>query len=99
MSANPFQTPKTTPDQPPPTSGAGGAGEHVACPQCQTPDPRRLGFTWWGGMVGAKLLTHVECIGCGHRYNGKTGRSNTPAIVAYQAFFFVLAAVVFVLAY
>ena len=43
-----------------------------------------LRFTWWGGLLGPKILTHVKCSGCGHRYNGKTGKSNTTGIVIYS---------------
>ena len=42
-------------------------------------------FTWWGGVIGPRILTHVKCRGCGHAYNGKTGRENTTGIVIYSA--------------
>lgn len=50
-------------------------------------------MTWWGGAVGPKLLSHVVCQGCGAGFNRKTGKSNTPAIIVYQAMtlLFVLA--------
>ncbi|MEO5859271.1 MAG: hypothetical protein ABIR33_10015 [Pyrinomonadaceae bacterium] len=41
-------------------------------------------FTWWGGVLGPKILTHVKCRGCGHAFNGKTGRDNTTGIVIYS---------------
>lgn len=41
-------------------------------------------FTWWGGLIGPKILTHVKCPGCGYAYNGKTGRDNTTGIVIYS---------------
>ena len=51
-------------------------------------------FTWWGGALGPKLLTHVKCNACGNRYNGKTGQDNTTKIVVYSlvvgGIFFVL---------
>lgn len=40
-------------------------------------------FTWWGGLLGPKLLTHVKCRACGKQYNGKTGKDNTTNIVIY----------------
>jgi hypothetical protein len=46
--------------------------------------PRPIGFTWWGGFLGPKLLHHVECTRCGARFNGSTGRSNTTAIAIYS---------------
>ncbi len=37
----------------------------------------------WGGFVGPWLLSHVRCNRCGTCYNGKSGKSNTTAIVLY----------------
>ncbi len=53
----------------------------------------RPGYTWWGGAIGPRLLSHVKCQGCGKGYNGKTGASNTMAIVLYQVVAFVIAAI------
>jgi hypothetical protein len=57
-------------------------------------------FTWWGGVLGPKILSHVKCPGCGFGYNGKSGRENTVGIAIYcvvvaavvMAFFVVLVA-------
>lgn len=69
----------------------------MECPACQARDePRPVGFTWWGGLIGAKLLNHVECVACGARFNGKTGRSNTGAIALYSI---VIGAIAFGLMY
>lgn len=54
------------------------------CPQCGTSGAMQVGFTWWGGFVGASLLTHVECPKCGTRYNGRTGKSNAWPIAIYN---------------
>jgi uncharacterized protein (DUF983 family) len=43
-----------------------------------------MSFTWWGGLIGPRVLTHVKCPGCGHAYNGKTGRDNTTGIIIYS---------------
>jgi hypothetical protein len=57
----------------------------VICPGCQQDvEPRPVGFTWWGGMFGAKLFNHCECPSCRARFNGRTGRSNTTAIAIYM---------------
>jgi hypothetical protein len=57
----------------------------VQCPRCHAQDePRPIGFTWWGGVVGPRLLHHVECPRCRARFNGKTGQSNTAAIAIYS---------------
>jgi hypothetical protein len=53
------------------------------CPECGCRDAKKVGFTWWGGLLGPSLLTHVECLDCGTCFNGKTGRSNTTGIIIY----------------
>lgn len=56
----------------------------MICPRCsQDVVPQPVGFTWWGGLVGAKLIHHVECPACRARFHGKTGRDNTANIVLY----------------
>ena len=49
-------------------------------------------FTWWGGLIGSRVLTHVKCRACGKQCNGKTGKDNTTNIVIY---FGVIAAICF----
>jgi transposase-like protein len=63
---------------------------YVPCPQCRRPDPQKVGFTWWGGMLGPRMLSHVKCQSCGTAYNGKTGQSNTTGIVIYSVVLFVI---------
>jgi hypothetical protein len=58
--------------------------QYVPCPKCATPDPQQVKFTWWGGVLGPKLLSHVKCARCGNVYNGKSGQSNTQGIVIYS---------------
>ncbi|MCA9673857.1 MAG: hypothetical protein H6709_18185 [Kofleriaceae bacterium] len=56
----------------------------VACPKCQaqvTPSP--VGFTWWGGALGPRMLHHVECPACHARFNGRSGLPNDRAIAIY----------------
>lgn len=72
----------------PPPAYQAGFSEYVPCPQCRTPDPDKVGFTWWGGLIGPRLLKHVRCKTCGTTYNGKTGRSNTKGIVIYSLVLF-----------
>jgi hypothetical protein len=56
----------------------------MACPHCHQLAPTNpVGFTWWGGLVGPRLLSHVQCAACGGRYNGRTGKLNTTAIGIY----------------
>lgn len=54
------------------------------CPKCRNSAAQKLKFTWWGGVLGPKLLTHVKCNACGNTYNGKTGKDNTTGIVIYS---------------
>lgn len=79
--------PQNYPQQnyPPPAAWqAGGFSEYVPCPRCTRPDPQQVKFTWWGGVLGPKLLKHVKCTGCNLTYNGKSGQSNTTNIVIYS---------------
>ena len=55
---------------------------YVPCPKCGG-TAEKLKFTWWGGILGPKILTHVKCLACGYKYNGKSGGDNTTAIVIY----------------
>ncbi len=57
---------------------------YAPCPQCRATSAEKLKFTWWGGVLGPKLLTHVKCQACGKKYNGKSGKDNTTNIVIYS---------------
>ena len=46
--------------------------------------PTPVRFTWWGGILGPRILNHVKCNGCGFSYNGKTGHPNTQGILVYS---------------
>jgi uncharacterized Zn finger protein len=65
--------------------------EYAPCPNCSSTRARKVSFTWWGGVLGPSLLTHVQCEDCGTAYNGKTGRPNTAAIVVYSVVVGVIA--------
>ena len=63
----------------------------AACPRCgATAGHKRPKFTWWGGLLGPKLLKHAVCGGCGAGFNAETGKSNTGAIVVYSLVAFVI---------
>lgn len=68
---------------------------YAPCPQCQNNEANPVTFTWWGGLLGPKMMTHVKCTQCGTAYNGKTGQSNTTKIAIYMGvaalFFFIVA--------
>jgi hypothetical protein len=61
------------------------------CPKCQSNDAEKVNFTWWGGLVGPRLLKHVKCNRCGATYNGKTGQPNTTAIIIYTVVLLAIA--------
>src|SRR5437764_1334831 len=94
------QPPQGYVPQPPPPGWRGqgypqpahpvGAGQYAPCPRCQRPDPEKVGFTWWGGVIGPRMLSHVKCRWCGMQYNGKTGQSNTTGIIIYSVIVFVI---------
>jgi hypothetical protein len=73
---------------------------YADCPHCDCPGRAdRVTFTWWGGLIGPALLTHVRCRECGWCYNGKTGSDNLVNIFLYVVIpLAVLAAVVVVVA-
>ena len=58
--------------------------EYKPCPKCSSSRAKRISFTWWGGVLGPRMFTHVQCEDCGAAYNGKTGKSNTTAIIIYS---------------
>jgi len=64
--------------------GQMGASPYVPCPRCRMPSPQPVKFTWWGGLLGPKMLSHVKCQQCQLAYNGKTGQSNTTGIIIYS---------------
>lgn len=57
--------------------------QYVPCPKCGG-GSERLKFSWWGGVLGPKILSHVKCLSCGYKYNGKSGKDNTVGIVIYS---------------
>jgi hypothetical protein len=44
------------------------------CPFCRNDEATAVKFTPWGGVVGPRIFSLVECDGCGKQYNGKNGR-------------------------
>jgi hypothetical protein len=53
------------------------------CPYCQANAAAKVRFTPWGGVIGPKLLSLVQCIGCGKHFNGKSGSRVEKAIRIY----------------
>ena len=67
------------------------------CPRCSSTSLRKPSFTWWGGLLGPKLLNHTVCGGCGFGYNAKSGKSNNTAIGIYLGFGAVLGIILVIL--
>lgn len=60
------------------------------CPQCNSLHVKPVGYTWWGGVIGPRLLKHTKCADCNFTYNRNTRKSNTTPIIIYSI---VLAAI------
>jgi len=70
----------------------------AGCPKCGSPFVEKVKYTWWGGVIGPKLLHHTKCAECKYRFNSKTRQSNTTGIIIYSVVVFVIVfAVVFLL--
>lgn len=59
------------------------ANQYAPCPKCRQSIAEKVSFTWWGGIIGPKLLSQVKCGACGASYNGKTGKDSTTGIIIY----------------
>ncbi len=72
------------------------ARQFAPCPKCQQSNAQQMSFTWWGGLIGPKILTHVKCQTCATTYNGKTGKDNTTNIIIYSVVvLFIVFAILF----
>jgi len=67
----------------------------MACPKCGSKTVSKVKYTWWGGMLGPKLLHHVKCGNCTYTFNSKTGKSNTPGIIICSILIFAAAFLLF----
>lgn len=72
---------------------------YVPCPRCQNPLPNKVTMSWWGGIVGPKMVNLVKCPQCKLQYNGKTGASVSKFIAIYAGawvlLFLIVVAVLF----
>jgi hypothetical protein len=56
------------------------------CPQCNNIGATKVNFTFWGGLIGPKIMKQVRCIACGQNFNGQTGKPITAGtIIGYSA--------------
>jgi hypothetical protein len=58
-------------------------GGMAPCPRCGATNASPVSFTWWGGVLGPKILNVVRCLQCATEYNGKTGGTLTKGILIY----------------
>ena len=72
MQNNPLPPPLQSSGPVLPYQTPGNFGTGILCPKCGAPNHKKVGFTWWGGVVGPKLFSHVKCLNCGEGFNGKT---------------------------
>jgi hypothetical protein len=60
-------------------------GAYADCPNCGAPgDAHKVGFTWWGGILGPAIISCVKCNECGTGYNGTHGDYNGKRILIYH---------------
>jgi uncharacterized protein (DUF983 family) len=73
-----------------PLAGGRRTRNFAPCPLCSSTLAVPIRWTWWGGVLGPILCTHVRCMMCGAKYNGKTGKSNFDYIVIFTVFSIIL---------
>jgi transposase-like protein len=61
------------------------------CPKCGSMNVSPVSYTWWGGVIGPKLLNHTKCKDCKYTYNRKTREPNTNKIIIYSVILFAAA--------
>jgi len=71
--------------------------QYAPCPKCGSTEANKVGYTWWGGVLGPSLFHHVKCTRCGATYNGKTGKSNVTAIIVYTVVILVVCFILYAL--
>jgi hypothetical protein len=69
----------------------------LPCPKCGSEFVEPVKFSWWGGVLGPKILSLTKCMTCGAKFNGKTGADATGGIITYCIVTGVIAFVIFFL--
>lgn len=70
-------------------------GGGPSCPQCNSANTKEVKYTWWGGIVGPKMMNLQHCNACGFQFNRATRKSTRNAVIAYNLVALVLALVIF----
>lgn len=96
MSRDPNTPPPipTTPQQPPPIPVMGYAGPSRPCPGCGGGPIAEPSFTWWGGLVGHKLLNVERCKSCRRWWVKGTARPGGTRVMIYMIAGIVLGLIV-----
>jgi hypothetical protein len=55
------------------------------CPACGTGKLSQPTFTWWGGLIGHKILGIERCTSCKRWWVKKTGRPGGTRVLIYAA--------------
>lgn len=69
--------------QPPPLPYAGRPSHDARCLGCGGGPLSVPSFTWWGGLVGQRLLGIEKCESCGQWWVKGTAKPGTSRIVIY----------------
>ena len=72
---------RAMPPYPPSVIGYGGGGR--ACPGCGSGPLHEPGFTWWGGLVGHKILGVEQCKSCKRWWVKNTAQPGTTRVTVY----------------
>jgi len=65
-------------------------GGGPACPQCSSTQTKAIKYTWWGGVLGPKLLNLQKCEACRFQFNRQTGKSTRNAVIVYNVVIIVV---------
>jgi hypothetical protein len=69
------------------------------CPFCGFDQVDAVNFTWWGGMLGPKMLGLVKCRQCRKSYNGKSNSDATTGIIIYLVVSLVIGLIAGIIGY
>ena len=71
-------------------------GSGPKCPKCGGTQTKKVGYTWWGGVLGPKLMNLHKCQACKFQFNAKTGKSVSTAIWIYNLVAIAIAIVIII---
>jgi hypothetical protein len=59
-------------------------GDGPACPKCSSTSTSPVKYTWWGGVLGPKLMNLQKCESCRFQFNRSTNKGVANAIIVYN---------------